>query len=115
MRVIAAALLIFSASNSFAAGFKGTELNEMCASENKGMKNICNMWISGFQAGIAAGRSAAKTDFSVCLPDGFTGNQATLIIEKFMKDNPATLHNPAEVVAFYALSREFPCKSPNSN
>jgi hypothetical protein len=47
---------------------------------------------------------------------GSLATKAKVTIEKFMKEFPATLHNKAEVVALFALSREFPCKSPqNSN
>jgi hypothetical protein len=114
-RMIIASILIFCASRSIAAGLSGTELYGFCTNQNKSVRTVCETWISGFQAGIYAQSQAAKTDVSVCLPDGFTGAQAKLIIDKFMKDFPATLHNQAEIVAFFALSREFPCKGSKSN
>ena len=113
-RAIMTALFVLCASKSL-AGFSGNDLYELCTSDTKSAKAVCETWISGFQAGIFAANLGAKTNLSACLPVGFTGNQAKLIIEKFMKDFPATLHNKAEVVALFALSREFPCKGSNSN
>ncbi len=67
------------------------------------------MWISGFEAGLFAAQHAAGMNMSVCLPEGITGEQAILIIEKFMKENPKILNMGADVVAHFALWQAFPC------
>jgi hypothetical protein len=52
-----------------------------------------DQWLS---SGCVDGRVAARaSQEAVCLPDGFTGEQARLVIEKFMRDNPAKLHQSA--------------------
>jgi hypothetical protein len=44
-----------------------------------------------------------------CIPNNLTGDQAKLIIEKFMKDNPQYMQLSAEMVAAHALVIAFPC------
>ncbi len=68
------------------------------------------MYITGFQAGINAARVMKETtNSSICLPDGFSGQQAVLIVEKFMKDHPEMLHYDQTIVVSMALVQAFPC------
>jgi hypothetical protein len=92
---------------SASAEFTGLQLRELCAEKDK---RFCRLWISGFQAGLFATQQSRQLGMEVCLPNGFTGAQATLIVEKFMSDFPNTLHLTAEPLVFEALFRAFPCK-----
>jgi hypothetical protein len=102
---------------SFAAEtFTGNDLHELCVSSNEKGDLACTSWITGFKAGLAAAQAMAeeKRPSPLCLPKQVTGDQARLIIVKFMKDFPNTLHHSASVVAFSALRFAFPC-AKNSN
>jgi hypothetical protein len=70
------------------------------------------MWITGFQAGLIAATAKELKDYSVCLPNEFTGEQAILIVKKFMNEHPQLLHAPASQVTFLALYSAFRCSNP---
>jgi hypothetical protein len=65
--------------------------------------------------GLFAAQATAKQQRVTCLPSGSTGEQAVLIVRKFLKDSPQVLHQPADVLAFVALTRAFPCTGETSN
>ena len=111
------AFMVSCLSAANAGDFTGMQLRELCtAGSDAPEQNICRTWISGYQAGLFAAQTIAKAHRVTCLPRGFTGDQAWLIVEKFMKDHPNILHGRADVIAFVALSEAFPCGSPkNSN
>jgi hypothetical protein len=116
IRLLIIALIVLSASPLNAQSFTGLDLNGACTGKDQEAQHTCAIWISGFQAGVLMARIAAEaTQDRVCLPDGFTGEQARLIVEKFMRDNPAVLHKSATVVAMSALFEAFPCKVENPN
>jgi len=80
---------------SFAAEtFTGNDLHELCVSSNEKGDLACTSWITGFKAGLAAAQAMAeeKRPSPLCLPKQVTGDQARLIIVKFMKDFPNTLY-----------------------
>jgi hypothetical protein len=43
------------------------------------------------------------------VPEGFTGKQAVLIVDKYMKEHPEMLHFNAGPIVFLALWGAFPC------
>jgi hypothetical protein len=118
-RFLAIAALLVCFVTEGRTEFTGMQLVEMCA--NKNTKDICEAWIAGFQAGLSGAHASrnhasSKDNKEVCLPKGFTGSQATLIIKKYMQDHPQVLHLWAPPIAFVALWDAFPCpKTENSN
>jgi hypothetical protein len=75
--------------------------------------DICQTWITGFAHGVYYSQIVAKVHDqkpTVCFPNGFTGSQAQLVIEKYMRDHPEELHKTAYSVSFHALEEAFPCK-----
>jgi hypothetical protein len=89
--------------------FSGSELFDQCTSKTPELRTQCDIWIRGFAAGLSSGQEAASLEPRICLPDGFTGAQAALIIKKFMDEYPQLLHYNAKLVAIVALANEFPC------
>jgi hypothetical protein len=100
--------------------FTGIMLHEACTAGNAGDQfgeHICLMWVSGFVQGMYWSQELA--DFknlprTTCLPvssdgTGVTGEQARLIVEKYMRDHPELLHKSARAVAGTALVLAFPC------
>jgi len=46
-----------------------------------------------------------------CTPgDGLAPTQAIRVVVKYLKENPAKLHEPETMLAMMALSKSFPCK-----
>jgi hypothetical protein len=72
------------------------------------------MWLSGFQAGIISSQNLAQVNKlkpASCIPQDVTADQAKLIIEKFLKDNPqhiATISGNG--CNLWALVIAFPCR-----
>jgi hypothetical protein len=59
---------------------------------------------------MVMGNAAGKLG-KCCPPNGGVSvDQGRLIIEKYMRNNPETLHEQAGVVAGLALVQAFPCK-----
>jgi Ssp1 endopeptidase immunity protein Rap1a len=99
-----AVVALLSVSTEGKADFTGMDLLEC-----RGAKTSCEAWIAGFEAGLFAAREGEKHNKSVCLPEGFTGKQAALIVDKYMKEHPEMLHFNAGPIVFLALWGAFPC------
>jgi Rap1a immunity proteins len=93
---------------------KGTDLYTSCTGTPRDQVE-CRMWIFGFFNGLSFAQIAAsrKALPLACFPDHLTNGQASLIVEKYMRDHPEALHSSAIVIAATALSLAFPC--PGSN
>jgi hypothetical protein len=107
-----ATLLAFGLCRPAAADFSGESLNKMCGSEEPEIKAACDLWISGFSAGLFASQASKKIGDETCLPNGVTGAHAGEIVKKFIEDNPQQLQFGAEVIALTALKQAFPCAPP---
>jgi hypothetical protein len=105
-------LLMVSPAKAQNSNLAGNWLYTVCATSDQQGQLICKMWISGFQAGMFSSQELARVNKlkpASCIPNNVTGDQAKLIIEKFMRDNPQYMQLSAEVVAAYALVIAFPC------
>jgi hypothetical protein len=102
------------------APFTGIMLHEACTAANAGNEfgeHICLMWITGLVQGMYWSQELAdfkKLPSATCLPVsstgmGVTGEQARLIVEKYMRDHPERLNASARSVAGAALDQAFPC------
>jgi hypothetical protein len=107
-RVLAALIALLSFATVANAGFSALQLFNMCNSKNETEKTLYKMWIGGFGIGVMFSHTN-QHKLEVCLPDNFSGEEATLIVEKFMRDHPQSLHNDASVLTFLALWTAFPC------
>jgi hypothetical protein len=106
-------LLAASSAKAQTSNLTGNWLYTVCATSDPKGQTICQMWISGFQAGIISSQNLAqvnKLKRASCIPPDVTADQAKLIIEKFLKDNPQYMQLSAEMVASYALVIAFPCR-----
>jgi len=98
------------------AEFSGTMLHSACTGSDQESRQICSMWISGFTAGVFYSQALARHKHTTppsCLPDGLTGQQAQLLIEKYMREHPEHLHEAAEANAIGAFEAAFPCRPSN--
>ena len=105
-------LLAASPAKAQTSNLTGNWLHTVCASDQQAQV-VCKMWISAFQAGLISSQNLAqhnKLKPASCIPNDVTADQATLIIEKFLSDNPQYMQLPAEMVATYALVIAFPCR-----
>jgi len=78
----------------------GSELLRDC--EGREARLYCGGYISG------ATELASDMKF-VCLPSTVGLDQQVRIVEKYLRDNPARLHQPAFALVVTALATEFPC------
>lgn len=106
--------LLVSANSAFA--LSAADLYKQCtAAPGTDLDLLCQVWVTGYGAGLTDAQSlSSKT--KTCIPvgeGGATPNQLRLIIEKFMRDYPQFLNESADLVAYEAISRAFPCHSPN--
>jgi len=108
-RLLAIIVLLGCLSSDGRADFNAIDLSMMCSTDNEVARNQCRAWVSGFQDGIWAEVYAESLGKRICLPDGFSGDQAVLIIEKYMNDHPDALQNNAKEVAYIALFTALPC------
>jgi hypothetical protein len=82
------------------------------------MDMVCVTYIRGFAEGVYVQQNFAEhtlhhsVDVPFCLPDdGIEGGQMAKIVLKYIRDNPATAHQPTMLLAASALSHAFPCRS----
>jgi hypothetical protein len=88
-------------------------LYDMCSDNSQHAKTLCETWIYGFARGMQFSEQVQKSKHLspvTCLSEKLTGEQARLIIEKYMRDHPERLHFPAAIIAGFALDFAFPCK-----
>ena len=69
----------------------------------------------GFSSGAGVGyvRGVADTlrvSGAVCVPERVSVGQLGMVVQKFLRDNPAQLHRDATVLTIKALMENFPCK-----
>jgi hypothetical protein len=98
--------------SSAKAQFTGNALYNVCTDGEPKHQIMCESWISGFAAGMADAQEEAKlrnVTPTSCLPDSATGNQAMLVVEKYMREHPEWLHVGAGALSGAALRLAFPC------
>jgi hypothetical protein len=59
---------------------------------------------------IEAMTEALQVDKLVCLPSHTTRREGQLVVMKYIKDNPTTLHETAYMTVMMAISKTYPCK-----
>jgi hypothetical protein len=47
---------------------------------------------------------------TTCMADSISNEQAAKVAKKYLQDNPARLHLPADLLIREALEKAFPCK-----
>jgi hypothetical protein len=105
-------LLTVSSAKAQNSNLTGDWLRTVCATSDQQGQLICQMWISGFQAGISSSQNLAQVNKlkpASCIPSNVTADQAKVIIEKFLGENPRYMQLSAAMVAAYALVIAFPC------
>ena len=92
----------------------GNKLQEFCSSPHNSREDIaCAYYLKGFVSGIEVGDGARDDERMWCFPEGSTIGQARLVVEKYMREHPETLHRDAGVIAGIALFAAFGCKHSN--
>src|SRR5262245_56742192 len=102
---IIALIAIVAPNLGYAEGadyFSATKLRGYCTEHDPGFVFGCQKYIHGFVEGIRAG-SEGRPDAIWCFPNEANVGQAVLIVEKFMRDNPALLHQEAGLIVGLAL------------
>lgn len=113
-QVFLATLFTISVGGALAEDFSGAALYRACASPKRLVsESICMAYIGGIKDGLSIERQMEAAGNFSCIPQGISGTQAQLIVEKHMRDHPEELNRHAGLLVFSALARAFPCKKSN--
>jgi Rap1a immunity proteins len=92
----------------------GTQLYQICTSEEDTGKALCQGWTGGFLNALVIAQVQAdrgKKGAVTCLPNGVTGIQVKRTVMKFLADHPSLMNEDAGVLTFFAIKSAFPCPS----
>jgi Rap1a immunity proteins len=121
-------LFAFEAAQADSGGLSGNNLLVSCSNAVKFFDGdrsepvvlsapICIGFVQGFLAGMDAMLSKNLALYKkglkgvACTEDAQTTvSQMVRILDKFLRDSPQNLHQPAGVLAMVAFSQAFPCK-----
>ena len=104
--VTLAALAMLLGSPTSYADYTGNNLVEHCKDKEA---YFGSGFCYGYIAGVGSILSWASDSYKICVPDGVTGGQVLSIVRKYLKENPESLHQPADMLVTVALRRAFPC------
>ncbi len=76
-----------------------------------------------FKAGVCSGtiqatintflmanpKDTEKTEYNLCIPNGWTGRQGIMVFIKWAEENPKDLNQPAIAAVLYSHQAAFPC------
>ena len=86
----------------------GAGLKMICKSFQDIPANTADGMCTGYVVGVMSVMDFINV---LCLPDESTHAQATLVVRKYLSDNPEKLHLNAEQLVIDALQEAFPCTS----
>ena len=70
----------------------------------------CFGMVDGVMNTLLVVNEALPPTARICFPkDGISNKQATRIVTKYLRDNPAELHKPAAFLVISAYKQAFPC------
>ena len=78
----------------------GSELLERCEDHDL---SWADGWCTGYIQGVGNHPDA-------CIPEGVTNGQFRKVVEKFLRDNPAELHEEAGMLVFLVQLETWPCE-----
>lgn len=121
---IGAVALVGTLGSGSAVAADGNKLLDHCQQATRGLDDVSKPTDSTLSAGHCFGMvEAAKSlmqyyrendvpdDYKACFPkSGVSTAQATRVVEKYLKDNPATLHEDGTLLVVQALHKAFPCE-----
>jgi Rap1a immunity proteins len=111
--ILIALLTLISSSAEAIEDFSAKHLQTICQHDNPDSVEhiVCVSYLRGLIEGMLFGSVSAVATVGYCPPkNGISPEEGRLIIEKYMRKNPAYLHEKASVVAGAALLSAFPCK-----
>jgi hypothetical protein len=69
--------------------------------------------VTGLEEGFSMSHSLLNKASLWCEKEGVTFGQAKLILDKYLQENPAQLHNDLSLSYATAMTISFPCESDN--
>lgn len=115
-------LIVPTTSHASGDGIDGSKLLENCESvidrpQSLGVSEGVGIgWCLGLLNGLVSVNQVYQdrlgNESLFCLPEGGISNlQAARVVIKFLRDNPARLHEKGTFLALVALKDAFPCKT----
>lgn len=128
--IFAAALSVSALAYSPARSdfFIGQTVFDSCRNESPYTQGLCHGYVIGVISGLTTGTQLSfgyynyPTDFDAaqigakevmrsCAPENMTGEQAVLVVKKYLAEHPEKLHMPGTYIIFDALVESFPCNT----
>lgn len=113
IRILFLATISSMPSISYSADWDGNRLSELISSDDKlehGPGDVVDYQRRGILLGYVRGVSEEKMYRRFCPPEGTTVDQVLAVVKKYIRDNPTTWNQPANVRVTKSLSIAFPCK-----
>lgn len=104
--VVAIAVLFAQSSLAAEDGITGNLLYSQCDSKEQ---TTCVIFMAGLLAGVEYGAMSTNGKLPFCRPVGSTVGQMSDLFVKTLRDDPASRHLPAGVIAIRALTKAYPC------
>lgn len=105
--VVFAALLLFNTPQAYSK--TGLDILESL-NESDEMYSMASLYLTGLAEGISLAFIAFSEEPVLCIPGNVTNKQMSLVVEKYLKDNPKELHEQISTLAFYAILEAYPCE-----
>lgn len=100
-RLVVSILVLICLFPTIAHAKTGNELKELALAASEFKEGV----FFGYVEGVLEARF-----IEVCVPNGVTRHQAVDVVKKYLMDNPATLHQPADELVVRAVKLAWPCK-----
>ncbi|HYQ73042.1 MAG TPA: Rap1a/Tai family immunity protein [Gammaproteobacteria bacterium] len=100
------ASLVQTALAAEAHAVRGADLKKICTSFDDIPASASDGMCVGYVVGVM---SVMEYINVLCLPGEASHAQMTLVVQKYLADNPAKLHLDAEQLVIDALQEAFPC------
>jgi hypothetical protein len=112
-------ILCFGSVHDVKAFNSGEDLLKFCEKKPNSTGDVgCHLYIKGLVEGFKQGElqrfmSMTGNYFAseLCIPEGVTFNQLTLIVVKYLKNHPEKLHEHPSDVVLNSVREAFPCRN----
>ncbi len=90
--------------------FNGKDLLKHCEDESAFKKGLCIGFIAGASDSAEFTLSVFDKSISLCIPEAVTVGQVKLVVNKYLKANPESLHESAAMSVALAIREAWPCQ-----
>ncbi len=112
-------ILCFGSVHDVKAFTSGEDLLKFCEKKPNSIDGVaCHLYIKGVVEGFPIGELQRFMHMTgnyfaseLCIPEGVSVNQLTLIVVKYLKNYPEKLHKPPANLVINSVTETFPCRN----